>query len=231
MTYYTMTEQLTARTDMKWNLKAVLVNITNKVQIPKDKLNGQIFILFSVSSVSQEMGMPESTTSDQFAILQRSWVAYICWNQDDQSHRKVKMFKAELDILSKIISGEIQFKPQVSNEPTTATVEAVTATVGAATATVIPPTAIVGAATATVTSIQIEQANGSSSNGNTQMVAAQIGQTEEAVENSTSSNVDWVKALQAELKSNASIADAVDYKSLPRNYSATPASSEKMENN
>lgn len=230
MTYYTMTERLTARTDMKWNLKAVLINIINKVEIPKDKLNGQEFYTFSVSNVSQEMGIPESTTSDQFAILKGVGLFSFVGTKIT-SHGIVKLFKAEMDILSKIISGEITFNHKKDMEPSTATVIPTTATVGAATATVIPTTAIVGATTATVSSIQIQQSNGSSSNGNTQMVAAQIGQTELALENSTNSNVDWVKALQAELKMNARIADAVDYKSLPRNYSATPATREKIENN
>lgn len=230
MTYYTMTEQLTARTDMKWNLKAVLMNITNKVEIPKEKLNGQDFYTFSVSNVSAEMGMPESTTSDQFKILGKFGVIDFVGTKIT-SHGVVKLYKADMGVLSKVVSGEIQFMPTMSKAPTTATVEAATVIVGATTATVEPTTAIVGATTATVTSIQIEHSNVSSSNANTQMVAAQIGQTEPALEVATSSNVDWVKALEAEMKMNTRIAVAVDYKSLPRTCSATSATRERIENN
>jgi predicted transcriptional regulator len=133
MTYYTVTEQFTARTDMKWNLKAVLINIINKVQIPKDMLNGQEFYTFSVSNVSQEMGIPESTTSDQFKILEKLGVLKFSGTKIT-SHGKVKLFIAESDILSKLITGEIELNPKKGKETTTATVEAVTATVGGATA-------------------------------------------------------------------------------------------------
>lgn len=47
----------------------------------------------------------------------------------------------------------------------------------------------------------------------------------------TNSNVDWVNALQAEMKRNTRIAVAVDYKSLPRSFSTSIATREKLESN
>jgi hypothetical protein len=108
MTYYTITEQLTVRTDIDWFLKAVLINIVNKLEIPKEKLNGLEYT-FSVSNVAIEMGINTKTTFVRFSILEKLKAIKKCGTKIT-THGEVVLYHADKDIINQIVSGGITFE-------------------------------------------------------------------------------------------------------------------------
>lgn len=105
-TYYTIPETFTNRQDIDPIMKLVIINIYNKLQIPKDKLTEGVYT-FSVSNVASEMGLKQPVTFNKFAVLEKLKLIKRTGTKIT-THGEVVLYIADSEILEKILNGNIK---------------------------------------------------------------------------------------------------------------------------
>jgi len=104
-TYYTIPESVTSRTDIDPELKWVITNLHNKLQIPPEKLPNGIYT-FSVSNVATEMGIAATTIYYRFRMLAEMKVLKEIGTKRT-SHGLAVIYAADGERLGKLLSGEM----------------------------------------------------------------------------------------------------------------------------
>lgn len=104
-TYYTIPESVTSRTDIDPELKWVITNLHNKLQIPPEKIPNGIYT-FSVGNVAAEMGIPATTLYYRFRMLVEMKVLKEIGTKRT-SHGVVVIYAADGERLGKLLSGEM----------------------------------------------------------------------------------------------------------------------------
>ena len=102
-TYYKIDESVTSRRDLDPEMKWVVTNIANKLQIPPEMLPPEGYT-FSVANVAAEMGLPPTTTFYRFRMLAEMKILKEIGTKTT-SHGVVVIYAADGERFGKLLVG------------------------------------------------------------------------------------------------------------------------------